>query len=65
MTLPQCPVLAIERLKLTVFCLKIYEQTSRSIPDMLALSLDDILVVRDQKREEDEYLLSKDTPDLN
>ena len=45
------PVLAIERLKLTVFCLKLYEQTSQSIPE--TLTIDNITSVRDQKQEED------------
>ena len=54
------PVLAIKRLKLTVFCLKLYAQTSHSIPDMTTLNIDNIISVRDQKREEDEYLSSKD-----
>jgi hypothetical protein len=54
------PVLAIERLKLTVFCLTLYELTSHTIPDVTTLTLDNITSVRDQKREEDEYLSSKD-----
>jgi hypothetical protein len=53
-------VLAIEHLKLAVFCLKLYEQTSRDVPDMTTLTCDDITCVYDQKREEDEYLSSKD-----
>jgi len=56
----QIPVLTIECLKLTVFCLKLYEQTNQDIPDMTTLSLDDILSIRDQKRDEDEYLSSKE-----
>ena len=52
--------MAIKRLKLTVFCLKLYKQTSRTIPDVTTLTLDDITSVRDQTREEDEYLSSKD-----
>ena len=54
------PVLAIDRLKLTVFCIKLYEQTSQNILDMTTLTINDIISVRDQKREEDEYLSSKD-----
>ena len=54
------PVLAIERLKLTVFCLKLYEWTSRNIPDMTTLTCDDLLSVEDQKREEDYYSSNKD-----
>ena len=51
------PVLAIERLKLTVFCLKLCQ----SIPDLKTLTFDDITSIRNQKREEDEYLANKDT----
>ena len=48
------PILAIERLKLTVFYLRPYERTSRDIPDMTTLTCDDILFVEDQKQEEDD-----------
>ena len=55
------PVLSIERLKLTVFYLKLYERTSKNIPDMTTLTIDNIISVRDQKRMEDEYLSSIET----
>jgi len=54
------PVLAIERLKLALFCLKLYERTSRDIPDMMTLTHEDLTFVEDQKREADEYVLNKD-----
>jgi hypothetical protein len=53
-------VLAIERLKLAVFCLKLHERTSRDIPDMTELTRDNFTFIEDQKREEDGYLLNKD-----
>ena len=49
------PILAIERLKLAVFCLRLYERTSRNIPDMTTLTCDNLTSVEDQKRKEDEY----------
>jgi hypothetical protein len=54
------PILAIERLKLAVFCIKLYERTSRKLPEMIDLERYDLTNVEDQKRIEDEYLASKD-----
>ena len=54
------PVLAIERLKLAVFCLKLYERTSRKLPEMFELDRYNLVAVEDQKRIEDDYLSSKD-----
>ena len=42
-------MLAIELLKLAVFCLKLNERTSRDIPDMTTLTRDDLTFVEDQK----------------
>ena len=53
-------MLAIERLKLTVFYLKLFEQTSLLIPVMRTLDCDSILTVKDQKRDKDNYLASND-----
>ena len=52
-------MLAIERLKLTVFYLQLFEWTSQSILKMTMLTRDDILSVKAQKQEEDDYFSSK------
>ena len=54
------PVLAIERLKLVVFCIKLYKQTSRKFPEWFEIERYDIVAIEDQKRIEDDYLSSKD-----
>ena len=53
-------MLAIERLKLTVFYLKLFERTSRLIPIMRTLDRDAILTIKDQKQDKDNYLASTD-----
>ena len=54
------PLLAIEHLKLAVFCVKLYEQTDRKLPEMKILDRYNLIAVEDQKRIEDDYLSSKD-----
>ena len=54
------PILAIERLKLAVFCDKLAVQTSRPIPDWDDIERCDLEAVEDQKRIEEDYFSSKD-----
>ena len=57
--------MAIERLKLAVFCLKIYERTDRKLPEMTILDCCNLSCVEDQQRIEDDYFSSKDSgPEL-
>ena len=49
------PVLAVERLKLAVFYVKLLERTSRPIPYLTTIKRQDINAVKDQKDEEDNY----------
>jgi hypothetical protein len=59
------PILAIERLKLAVFCLKLAVQTSRPIPDWEDIERCNLEAVADQKLMEEDYLSSKDSgPEL-
>jgi hypothetical protein len=53
------PVLAIERLKLAVFCIKLYERTSCNLPEWFEIDRFKIAAVEDQQRIEDDYLSSK------
>ena len=54
------PVLAIECLKLAVFCINLYEQTSRDLPKWDKIERYDLEAVEDQKKIEDDYFTSKD-----
>jgi hypothetical protein len=54
------PILAVERLKLAVFFLKLAMQTSRPIPDWWDIKRCTIEALADQKLMEEEYLSSKD-----
>jgi hypothetical protein len=54
------PVLAVERLKLAAFCIKLYERTSRKLPDWSEIEQCDLVDIQDQKKIEDDYLASKD-----
>jgi hypothetical protein len=54
------PVLAIERIKLAVFCIKLYERTSCKLPEWFEIDRYDIAAFEDQMRIEDNYLSSKD-----
>jgi hypothetical protein len=57
--------LAVERLKLAAFCIKLYERTSRDLPDWSEIEQSDLAEVQDQKKIEDDYLSNKDPgPDL-
>jgi hypothetical protein len=59
------PILAVERLKLAVFFLKLAMQTSRPIPDWWDIKRCTIEALADQKLMEEEYLSSKDSgPEL-
>jgi hypothetical protein len=55
----QAPVLAVERLKLAAFCIKLYERTSRDLPDWCKIERYDIKAVEYQKRIEDDYLFKQ------
>ena len=54
------PILAIEHLKLAVFCLNLYDWTDCELPEMTILDRGDLLSVEDQKRIKDDYSSSKD-----
>ena len=54
------PVLAVERLKLAVFCLKLAVRTSRIVPEWYEVKRCHIEAITDQKTMEEDYLSSKD-----
>jgi hypothetical protein len=54
------PILAVKRLKLAAFCIKLYERTSRNLPDWSEIAQCDLVEIQDQKKIEDDYLASKD-----
>jgi hypothetical protein len=54
------PVLAVERLKLAVFYLKLAVRTSRDVPDWDEVNRDNIESIIDQREMEEDYLSSKD-----
>ena len=54
------PIMAVKRLKLAAFCIKLYEQTSRDLQDWSKIARIDLIEVQDQKKTKDDYLASKD-----
>jgi hypothetical protein len=54
------PILAVKRLKLAVFCLKLAVQTSRPVPDWWDIKRCNIEAVADQKLMEEDNLSRKD-----
>ena len=52
--------MAIERLKLAVFLIKLFERTSRDLPAMTSLDRYDLLQIKDQKTIKEDYILIKD-----